>query len=302
VQQRTRLTIIVPVREGSLEPRIFSCLRQLPQWNGIVEVLTPCGSAPSFQRNSAAKQAKGEYIYFLDDDCVVGEDALETGLSILDDSREIAVTGGPALTRPEAGVMETAIGDAMGSFIGSIMTRSRHSPVGHARRAGGEEFTLCNLMIRKEVYLALTGLNGNLHPGEDPEFLKRINSRGYASYYNPDMQVYRSRRQTFRALALQFYRYGVGRAQHIFQGIRLIDLAFFVPSLFLIGLPALFLFRSPALYFLYALYAFLCMAAGGKSAITRRCFRHLWLVPLALFTMHASYGAGFIAGLIRPRL
>lgn len=283
------------MRTESAEPKIFSCADLLSKWKDLIEILTPCGSAPSVQRNAAVKEAKGEYIYFLDDDCILTEDAIETGLSVLDESKEIAATGGPALTRPEAGVLETAIGDAMGSFTGSIMTRSRHTPVGHARRVSGEEFTLCNLMIRRDVYLAAAGLNSGLHPGEDPEFLKRMNAAGHGLYYNPEMYIYRSRRRSFMALALQFYRYGSGRAQHIFQKPRLVDFAFFIPSIFLLGLVVLCFSQPPLLSLLYIVYAALCLLTGIHTAVTRRSIPHLWLVPLALFTMHVSYGAGFIA-------
>ncbi len=297
--QKRRVSIIVPVRTEGAQPEVFSCSDLLLRWKDQIEVLTPHGSAPSVQRNLAVKDAEGEYVYFLDDDCILPEDTLRIGLSTLDESKETAATGGPALTRPEAGVLETAIGDAMGSFIGSMMTRCRHVPVGRPRRVAGEEFTLCNLLIRKDVYAAMAGLNGNLHPGEDPEFLKRINDAGHHLYYNPGMYVYRSRRKSFRELALQFCRYGAGRAQHIFQNPRPIDLAFFVPSLFVLGLVIFCIFKPPVLSLLYSAYAVLCVLTGIISAVSRRSARHLALVPLALVTMHVSYGAGLIAGFFR---
>ena len=295
-EERPLTTVIIPARMESGSPRALSCLQSLADLN--LEVLVTRGSCPSLQRNLAAGEANGEFLYFLDDDCTLTRDAVVTGIEFLLRNDRIAVTGGPAVTRQNAGILETAIGDAMASRAGSLITRSRHAPTGKPRETSGEAFTLCNLMIRRDVYLKLAGLNGDLHPGEDPEFLKRLSGNGFHAFYQPNMAVERSRRRNFKDLALQFYRYGRGRARHILQAPRIFDWIFVLPSILVLGLPVLMILRSAIPVLLYTVYLLLCITAGIHSAVKRRSFLFLLLVPSAVFTMHASYGLGFLRGLL----
>lgn len=293
-----KLTLIIPVRPNAPPPRALSSLEDRGPSQHLVETLIPEGNSPSLQRNTAAREAKGEYLYFLDDDCSCITEALEIGVRVLDENPQISLVGGPAVTRPEANILESALGEAMSSTMGSIITKSRHTPIGKARIACAEEFTLCNLMIRKSVYLDSAGLNNTLYPGEDPEFLKRLTKSANLCLYRPDMIVNRSRRQSFSTFALQFFRYGCGRARHILNGIRPIDLFFFIPTFFIIGLILLLFYPLWPIAAFCLLYFAMCLITACVHAIQKKRLAFVFLIPLALFVMHCSYGIGFALTLL----
>lgn len=268
-----------------------------------IEVLVSSGQSPSIQRNTAAREATGNYLYFLDNDCSITRETILAASKLLDENESISLVGGPAVTRRDAGLVEAAFGEAMASRIGSFITRSRHAPVLPKRRVLGEELTLCNLMVRRAVYLTAAGLRPGLHPGEDPEFLKRLSSNGLVCMYDPEMRVERPRRKDFKSFATQFFRYGRGRARHIFEGLRARDCLFFIPAIFVLGLIVLTLSPSRQLAPVYTVYAALCLLTGLVSAGRTRRPAFLLLVPLSLLVMHVSYGIGLLTGLlpVRPK-
>lgn len=259
-----------------------------------VEVIFTQGRNPSLQRNVAASEAAGEILYFLDDDSDVTSEVIQRGLSKM--TGDVVALGGPASTRGGAGIVERAIGSAMGTRLGGGFTRSRHEPTGGFRVADPEELTLCNFLIRRALFLQTSGFKEGLHPGEDPEYFRRLWKEGVELYYDPDFMITRSRRKGVRELAMQFFRYGRGRARHVLRSPRIKDLVFFAPTILILFLVSAVIFNHLILgwgIFLYLLALLLeCVsrAIGSRSALP---LLGVLLIPI----IHVSYGVGFLFGL-----
>jgi succinoglycan biosynthesis protein ExoA len=65
------ITVIIAVKPDQLEVKAVAGARKLNYPSDKIEILVVRGRQPSVQRNMAVRSAKGEIIYFLDDDSVV---------------------------------------------------------------------------------------------------------------------------------------------------------------------------------------------------------------------------------------
>jgi len=290
------LSVIIPMRAGHYPQKAISCLARARLLQGPLEIIVVEGQAPSWQRNEAAKSASADILYFLDDDSCVHPDAIREGLQFFCDPK-VAVVGGPAITDPEASLLEKCIGEVFGSYFGGCITRARSLPIGDTRAVEGEELVLCNLMIRKTCYEEVSGLDTRLYPGEDPEFLKRLNARGALMYYHPNLLAFRRRRNSVAAFMKQGFRYGRGRGLHILEGTRPHDLLFFAPLLFLLYIFTLLFTQSTLL--LFPFWTYLALAAVSSISVaarTRSLPMGLGAFPLFPI-LHISYAVGMARGL-----
>jgi len=290
------VSVVIPVKSGEFPARAIECLKKA-NFEGTIEILIVHGSMPSLQRNEAVKRCAHEIVYFLDDDSFVAEDAISQGVKILSDKR-IAVVGGPAVTHGDASWLERCVGDVFASPFGGSRTRHRSTPIGRTRLVEGEELVLCNLMTRKSVFQELSGLRDTLFPGEDPEFFKRLRRRGDLMCYHPDMIVHRTRRKSLQSFARQCLSYGAGRGRHVCEGMSWPDLAFFIPTLFVLYLAVLAMAPSPIMFLPLAIYLALDAVSSISIGVRRRSFlAALGVAPLFLI-MHLAYGTGMVRGLL----
>ena len=157
------VTFIIPAHHDACTKRAVKHISELDYPQSQIEILIVRGKNPSLQRNEAAAQARGEFLYFLDDDSYVENNALQSAISYLQQKNVVAV-GGPALTYDEASQLEHYFGAAVGSWFGAGPARARSRIMGEAREVRGEELILCNLLVRKDIFLAASGFNVALYP------------------------------------------------------------------------------------------------------------------------------------------
>lgn len=292
------VSIIIPVKPGG-EVRALGRLRGADYPAESVEVLVAEGRQPSRQRNRAAAQARGELLYFLDDDSLVSPNFLRRAAEHFADPRT-AVAGGPSLTPPTDTPFQRAAGIVLASPLGGGGARNRYRRTGTARETSERELILCNLAFRRELFLSLGGLDERLYPNEENELMDRIARAGWRMVHDPELAVFRSQRPTLRAFLRQFFGYGRGRGEQTrIAGPRgVVD---FVPSLFLLYLCLLPLALHPASLlplFCYggAVLAF-SLAEAVRAGLPGAFPRLLLLFP----SLHLAYGAGLIRGLLLPR-
>ena len=253
--QRVKISIIIPVKPGgyvaALEP-----LQRLAGDSPDYEVLVAEGKRPSRQRNMAAAAARGDILYFLDDDAVVQADALKRVTAAFADPA-VAVVGGPSLTPATDTPFQKAIAWALSSAFGGGAIRNRYRRYGQRRDTDDSELILCNLAFRKDVYLANGGLDERLYPNEENELIDRLLASGARLLHDPDMYVTRSQRPTYQAFIRQMLTYGRGRAE---QSLLARSLSFkaVIPALFVVYLLSLsfytaFWYTLPACIYLLAL-------------------------------------------------
>lgn len=292
------VSFIIPVPPGAYPTAAIECISRINYPSEYIEILVVEGERPSRQRNAAVSEAEGEILYFLDDDSFITADVLNLGLPYLD-TPSVAAVGGPAVTHSDATFLEKCFGEVMGSRCGTFVTRTRNRPLGEARKVRGEELILCNLMMKKSVFLAESGLNEDLYPNEENELLKRLRRSGYEFVYVPEMLVRRTRQASVSGFIKQMFRYGGGRAKHILDHFSKEDFPFFIPTLFSLYLCLLPWARSVWLFL--PLFAYLLLLGCGTVSITiRNRSLRLGICAAAFFPVaHVSYGCGLLHGLCR---
>ncbi len=298
------VTVLIAARPGQVDIKAVAGARSLHHPADKLEILIARGTQPSIQRNAALKAARGELVYFLDDDSVPESGNLDCALSHFR-NREVQMVGGPNVCPSDAPELEQAFALVLASWLAFGPSRARYAPVGAVRATSEKELILCNLVARRVSLLDLGGFNEALYPNEENALMDELQKRGGRLVYDPAMVVHRRPRSSLAAFAKMLFTYGRGRAEqfrlHPTPGSTLN----FVPPLFLLyllGLAAIpwagWLLLAPlAVYWLAvllqaALLRVPTIVAEHKSVILRR----LAIIPLILLT-HVLYGAGFWRGL-----
>jgi GT2 family glycosyltransferase len=288
-------SFIIPVKPGGFIAALPP-LRELQAGPHPFEILVAEGCSPSRQRNAAASDARGEIIYFLDDDSRVSPDCLNICAELMEDPA-IAVAGGPSLTPASDSLLQQLFGSALSSLLGAGAVRNRYRASGVTRSTTDKELILCNLAIRRKVFIESGGFDERLYPNEENELLDRIVSRGMKLIHAPGMAVQRSQRRTLRLFMRQMFSYGRGRGQQtLIAGPGTIT--GFAPLLFLLYLallpilPCTRIVLAPLIMYLALIFGF-----SAAAAITSGSLSRLLLIPLYPL-MHISNGWGLLYGLI----
>ena len=293
-----KISIIIPVKPGG-EVRALGDIGRASYPADLFEVLVAYGCQPSAQRNLAAREARGEILYFLDDDSRVTPGFLQEAAAHYRDP-QVAAAGGPSLTPETDSALQRAIGAAFASLVGGGGVRNRYRSTGDTRATSDSELILCNLSFRREIFLSHGGLDERLYPNEENELMDRLMAERFTLIHDPKLAVQRSQRPTFRAYLRQMFGYGRGRGeQTVLSGklkpVSLVPSAFLVYTLMLPFLGAGLFALPMACYLVLIVCASLLATVSGRDAALLP-----WLLPV-FPTLHLVYGAGVLCGLARPR-
>ena len=169
-------------------------------------------------------------------------------------------------------------------------------------------------VFRREVLAEVGGYDESLRRGEDWELNLRIREAGHKVWFDPELRVTYWPRENWRKLTRQFFTTGVWRGELVRRHPRTTPIRFFAPPLLVIAfiisivggtlqitgtlhwgklsLLAYIVHTGLVAYVLLLIYLGL-IYENGKS------WRDRWLFILVLPSMHLSWGAGFIKGLVR---
>jgi glycosyltransferase involved in cell wall biosynthesis len=146
---------------------------------------------------------------------------------------------------------------------------------------------------------------------EDYEFNTRVREAGGAVWLDPSIRSVYFSRSTPGKLAAQYWRYGFWKLKMLRRYPHTLRWRQALPPLFVLSLIVfivLSLFFGLARYVLAAqlvFYFFVLGLAGSKLAIEKQNGFLFFGLPLAITTMHISWGAGFlwsfISSLVPPR-
>lgn len=294
--------MILPRRSQDSAEQAIQALLQCDYPQEQLEILEVVGENPSQQRNRGAAAAKGEILYFLDNDSIVTPGLFAQVAQHYQERGNLAGVGGPNLTPDTDNFLQKSFGYALASPFAHFKMAARYKSIGKVRETDEKELILCNLSVRRDIFLQEKGLNEALYPNEENEFVNRLIRKGYRFLYDPDAVVYRSRRTRIRDFITQFLRYGRGRAEQIqVEGFSWKALLFLAPLGLLgylagcIGLSLVI--TLPWWVFLpILLYGGFALFAAFQSALQVKEFWPALLLPLWSLAMHLAYGAGLVAG------
>ena len=280
-------------------------LQEIRQRVACVRMLdNPRRRAP-FAFNIGVENSRGEIICILGAHAVYPDDYLERCVELHRADAVTANVGGRTIVRPGGygPVAEAVAGAVSHRFgVGNAEYRLRDKP-GYVESV----FPGC---YKRSVFGEIGLFDERLYRGQDQELNLRIAAAGRETYFDPGIEVIYYARASFTAMITQYFRTGrsiiytarvMGRSPSYRQ---------FVPLLFvggiLLGTLVSLLTNISAEQFSLVSYLplagvlgpYLAVAICVSAAESIRRRRSMWLLPVAFFLLHASYGLGSLAGLI----
>ena len=292
------VTIIIPTRPGQADIPAVTAARSLDYPKDRLEIIVARGKQPAVQRNSAIKAARGELIYFLDDDAMPQPDNLRRALAHFKES-QVKILGGPNLCPPDAPLLEQVFAVVLASWLAFGPSRARYDSIGQARSSGEKELILCNMMARRDALLELGGFDESLYPNEENALMDDLQKRGAKLIYDPKFIVHRRPRPTLRAFCKMLFTYGRGRAEQVRLHPTLGSAPNFVPPFFCLYLavaPLLAVWTGPVVFAPLLLYVLVVLGQTACSMASKGLVRGSLAAPL-LVASHVFYGIGFWRGL-----
>lgn len=155
---------------------------------------------------------------------------------------------------------------------------------------------------KRELFNQIGLFDETLLANEDYELNTRIIQSGGKIWLDPKIRCVYFARSSLRALSKQYYGYGYWKFQMLKRYPETLRWRQALPPAFILGLLLLLLagiFWKPALI-LFAialgLYLLVLLGVGIHMASKKSDILMIIGIPLAIITMHFSWGAGFIAG------
>ena len=260
---------------------------------------------PAEKRNIGIAAAKGDVVAFIDDDAYPDARWLENAVKYFGDPA-IGGVGGPGVTPPGDGFLARAGGRVYENVLVSGGYRYRY--LGGRVRRDVDDYPSCNLLVRTEVLRAINGYRTDFWPGEDTLLCEDIvYGQGRRLVYDPWSIVYHHRRRLFGPHLRQLGRYAFHRGYFVKKSPKTsFKLAYFVPSLFVLGLVAggialgaTATLRGTAVDALrWTYFGVTGLYAVATLATTFALNPAMWIVTwLGVVASHIWYGIRFVCGL-----
>ncbi|NDJ17664.1 glycosyltransferase family 2 protein [Myxacorys almedinensis] len=196
--RRDRFEVIV-VNDGStvdLESVVLPVQQQLN-----LTLITQANAGPATARNTGATAAKGRFLIFTDDDCVLLPQHLTTLEARFAETPD-GLIGGRTLNALPNNLCSTAsqlLIDYLYDYFNTDIT-------------GSSFFASNNFAMPSDRFRVLGGFDTSfpLAAGEDREFCDRWLFHGYAMRYASDVQIYHAHNLTVKSFWRQHFNYGRG--------------------------------------------------------------------------------------------
>ncbi len=256
---------------------------------------------PSAGRNHLLGIARGELLYFLDDDILFGPRLLARLAELAEAHPDCGVYGGPNDTPRRSSRFQRVQGAVLASLVASGPVRRRYGrhPEG---RADERWFILCNLAVRRTV---MRRFDEELVCAEENALLSELHAVGVTMHYDPELSVFHERRSDLRGFVQQMHKYGRGRGQVIRRDGIHTHPAFLLPAglvAYLAVAPLLWLLVGPIALVPAGGYVAVVLGGAAKVASSMKRATDAPLAALLIVVVHGCYGTGVIRGLLRkPR-
>ena len=252
--------------------------------------------------NRAIETAQGEYIVRLDAHSMPNADYVERSVTALQEGRGDNVGGVWRIQPGGAGWVARSIAAAAAHPLG----------VGGAQyRVGGQPQAVDTVpfgAFRRGLVDRIGLYDETLLSNEDYEYNARIRKAGGVVWFDPKIQSIYFARSTFRDLARQYWRYGYWKVQMLRRYPQTIRWRQGLPPLFVLSFLGLGLlsvvFRWARWLWLVEtlIYGLALILAGLQLSFKYRNLQMLAGVPLAILTMHFSWGTAFLWSILKTIL
>jgi glycosyltransferase involved in cell wall biosynthesis len=140
----------------------------------------------------------------------------------------------------------------------------------------------------------------DLLANEDYEFNVRIRNTGKKIYFDPKIQTKYIARANLKGLMKQYWRYGFWKLRMLKKYPRTLRWRQAIPPLFVAGIILLTLMSIfvplARIMLIFLLFLYFCFLFIGSLSLLKYKSRLIYFmgVPIAIFTMHFSWGLGFL--------
>lgn len=251
--------------------------------------------------NCAIQSAQGQYIIRLDAHSVPAVDYVERCVQALE-ARKGENVGGVWEIRPQGeGLIPRSIAVAAAHPFGVGDARYRYTteagyvdtvPFGAFQRKTFEQYGL---------------FDETLLTNEDYEYNARLRKGGGRIWLDPHIRSTYFARPNLKALAAQYWRYGYWKWQMLRRYPQTLRWRQALPPVFVLSL-ALLLLLSPwsaaagwLLVIEMVAYCLVLMAGALPAARQKKDLGLILAVPLAIITMHLSWGTGFLWSVVSSK-
>ena len=167
------------------------------------------------KRNIGVDKSTEPYVAFIDSDAYPEVGWLESATSLLRNDPGLGAAGGPDVCPRDEPWAERCVGVAHNSALVCGYWRYRRKRSAPARDV--TKISSCNLIVRREDYLAVNGMSETLFTAEDTDLCRRLCLSGQRIRFDPNVIVVHKNRN-LRTFAIQRYTFGVGMVPLIGRG------------------------------------------------------------------------------------
>ena len=273
---------LVIVEDGSTVTCEEACRK--PAQDLKIKYFHKSNEGRSIARNYGMERADGDYFIFVDSDCILPHDYIETLTKSLNENPTDCF-GGPDAAHESFSDVQKAINFSMTSFLTTGGIRGGKKSM--------EKFTprTFNMGFSKDVYNKVGGFREMF--SEDIDMSTRIKNENFKVVLYPDVKVFHKRRVDFKKFWRQVHIFGMSRItlQLLYPGS--MKIVHWLPALFvLFGIGLLiasffnyWFFIPLAVYFILLFIASLFSTKNLKIATLA--------LPASIIQL-AGYGTGFI--------
>lgn len=284
--QTTKPFDVLVVEDGSTVP----CREVVERYADRLDVRYHAqeNSGPGPARNRGAALADGDYVLFLDSDCLLPPHFFAALTETLQ-QRPLDAFGGPDRAHPSFTAFQRAVSYAMTSFLttGGIRGGQKAMDTFYPKSY--------NMGVRREAWDATDGFPP-IHPGEDIDLSLQLERQGFRLGYVEDAYVYHKRRTDLRRFFRQVFKFGAARVTLAVRQPGSLQAVHLLPSLFTgyaAGSLVLLAMGRTAPFALLAVPASLFF---GEALWRERSLPVATLSVVAAFTQLLGYGSGFLSG------
>ena len=251
---------------------------------------------PGKKRDLGAKNSRGEYLIFIDDDAFFSNNYFKV-LDTFTENNSINIICGPNITPDDDSYFAYLSGSTYDNPLLGVSYRYNSS--NKLIKKTLDDFPSVNLVIRKINFNEVNGFDNDYWPGDDTYLCNKLIEKGNDIIFFSNLTVLHYRRSFFLKHVRQVFRYGLTRG--FFYKLKFKNskkLTFTLPSIYLI-FNILFLINLKFFFYFFLVNYLAFFLFSFKNY---KKFSICILSPLLIIFNFYLYGFGFIKGFLTEKL
>ena len=271
---------VAPSKDRTLE-----IAENLAKADARIKVVSNPSGRTAAGLNLAIKNSSHPIIVRVDGHANIPKNYISIAVALLEETGAVNVGG--VMAAEGQTPFERAVAGAMRSPLGVGAAKF------HTGGSAGETDTVYLGVFKRAAVDAIGGFDEHFTRAQDWELNFRLRKNGGKIYFDPRLTVTYRPRKSLAALAKQYFEYGRWRRVVSRTHKGTINLRYLAPPFTLVGVSISIVggLLNPLLFIPAGTYGIFLLLASLKIGKT---LRERLFLPAILFTMHMSWGAGFI--------